>query len=401
MHENGSLEEEHYDLERAHERTWDRTKRITKFHSGALGPILGTPRSSNLLRPSILKAAPPELFHRSENNLEMRWEAMQEHGYLVPKELFFVRNNSPAIPLLDPSTWRLEVTGNGVARPRTLSYDEILAMPSRTLIRAIECAGNGRNFFAASHGRKIEGTPWNLGAIGVAEWTGVPLREVLEQCGVRNSARDVMPEGLDEGRVKRPIPLRKAMDEDTLLAYAMNGEALLPDHGFPVRMVVPGWVGIAHIKWVGSIEVSEQPLYSEYNTTKYILIGDEYAAVPPFKGQVLTTNKVKSAFELPWEGKLAAGPRTLRGRSWSGEGRIERVDVSLDGGGTWRAARLLEPNYDLAWVRWEIEWDARPGVWELQARATDDRGNTQPDRIPMNQEGYAHWAVVTHPVTVI
>ena len=207
-----------------------------------------------------------------------------------------------------------------------------------------------------------------------------------------------MPEGLDQKRVKRPMPIDKALADDTLLVYAMNGQPLPPDHGFPVRVLVPGWVGIAHIKWVGRIDVSEEPLYSEYNTQKYVLIGPDYGAQPPARGPMLTTQKVKSAFELPWNGEVPSGRRLLRGRSWSGEGRIAKVDVSLDGGQAWQPARLREPNIDRAWVRWDVDWDARPGTHRLQARATDNHGNTQPDRIPLNDEGYAHWAVVTHAV---
>ena len=349
---------------------------------------------------AIVKPAPPDLFLRSDSNLEMRWEAMYQRGYIVPNELFFVRNNSPVVPRLEPATWRLHVGGSGVSRPRAFTYDEILAMPSIAVFRAIECAGNGRNFFQVSHGKKIAGTPWQLGGIGVAEWTGVPLREVLERAGVKRTARDVMPEGLDAKRVKRPMPIDKALSDDTLLVYAMNGQPLPPDHGFPMRVLVPGWVGIAHIKWVGRIDVSEEPLYSEYNTQKYVLIGPDYQARPPALGDMLTTQKVKSAFELPWDGDVPAGRRLLRGRSWSGEGSIAKVDVSLDGGNTWQPARLREPNIDRAWVRWDVDWDARPGTHRLQARATDSRGNTQPDRIPLNAEGYAHWAVVTHTITV-
>lgn len=349
---------------------------------------------------AIMKAAPPELFVRSGWNLEMRWEVMYNRGYLVPNELFFVRNNSPTVPRIDPATWSLQVEGSGVSRPRSFNYDEILGMPSISVVRAIECAGNGRNLFQASHGVKIPGTPWNLGGIGVAEWTGVPLSELLDRAGLKRSARDVMPEGLDEKRVKRPMPIQKALADDTLLVYAMNGQPLPPDHGFPMRVLVPGWVGISHIKWVGRIEVSESPLYSEYNTTKYILIGPSYKSQPPARGPMLTTQKVKSAFELPWEGKIPAGKRLLRGRSWSGEGTIARVAVSLDGGRTWQRARLRDPNIGCAWVRWDLEWEARPGKYGLQARATDNRGNTQPGRIPLNEEGYAHWAVVTHHVEV-
>jgi DMSO/TMAO reductase YedYZ molybdopterin-dependent catalytic subunit len=349
---------------------------------------------------AIVKPAPPELFMRSGGNLEMRWEAMYQRGYLVPNELFFVRNNSPVVPRLDAATWRLQILGSGVSRPRSFTYDEILAMPSTAVFRAIECAGNGRNFFQTSHGKKISGTPWNLGGIGVAEWTGVPLRELLERAGVKPTARDVMPEGLDQGQVKRPMPIDKALADDTLLVYGMNGHPLPPDHGFPVRVLVPGWVGVAHIKWVGRIEVSEEPLFSDYNTKRYVLIGADYKAQRPALGSMLTTQKVKSAFELPWNGEVASGRHLLRGRSWSGEGRIAKVDVSLDGGRTWQPARLREPNIDRAWVRWDVDWDARPGAHRLQARATDDRGNTQPDRIPFNEEGYAHWAVVTHAITV-
>jgi sulfane dehydrogenase subunit SoxC len=273
-------------------------------------------------------------------------------------------------------------------------------MPSISVIRAIECAGNGRNFFEFSHGKKIPGTPWNLGGIGVAEWTGVPLQELLDRASVKRSARDVMPKGLDEKMVSRPMSLEKALANDTLVVYAMNGDPLLPDHGFPCRMLVPGWVGISNIKWVGSIEVSDQALYSEYNTQKYVMIGPDYKPNPPARGPVLTTQKVKSAFELPWNGEISAGKRLLRGRSWSGEGSISKVDVSVDGGKSWQRARLREPNIVRAWARWDIDWDANPGSYKLQARATDTNGNTQPDRIPFNEEGYAHWAVVTHPIVV-
>jgi len=351
-------------------------------------------------RQAIVKPAPPDFFLQDGSNLEMRWEAMYSRGYLVPNELFFVRNNSPEVPRLDPATWRLELAGPALARPRSFSYDEILAMPSVSVIRAIECAGNGRNFFELAHGKKISGTRWTLGAIGVAEWTGVPLREVLERAGVTRTARDVMPEGADARRIRRPIPIGKAMEDDTLLVYAMNGQPLPPDHGFPLRLLVPGWVGISHVKWLSRIEVSGQLLHSDYNTTRYVLVGPDYRREPPALGPVLTTQKVKSAFELPWDGEVRAGTRLLRGRSWSGEGRILKVDVSLDDGKTWQPARLREPNIDKAWVRWDVDWDARPGAHRLRARATDSAGNTQPDEIPFNEQGYSYWAVVSHPIRV-
>ncbi|MCI0412749.1 sulfite oxidase [bacterium] len=405
------MDELNYIRERVEEFAWQNTKRaLTRrrfLHllgwatAAASMPIIAPWKILNAENnPAILKPSPSDLFIQSGSNLEMRWEAMYSRGYIVPNELFFVRNNSPSVPSIDLKTWRLIVEGSGVSNPRSFRYDEILAMPSISVIRAIECAGNGRSLFELSHGKKIAGTPWKLGGIGVAEWTGVPLREVLQRAGVKKTARDVMPEGLDEKKIKRPMPIEKAMAEDTLLVYGMNGNTLPPDHGFPFRVLVPGWVGISHIKWVGRVEVSEQRLYSEYNTKRYVLIGPDYQPVPPALGAALTTQKVKSAFELAWDGQATAGKQLLRGRSWSGEGSIAKVDVSLDGGRKWQAARLREPNIPLAWVRWDLEWDARPGSYGLQARATDSKGNTQPDRIPPNEEGYSHWAVVTHPFTI-
>ncbi|MCC5659205.1 molybdopterin-dependent oxidoreductase [Nostoc sp. XA010] len=265
---------------------------------------------------------------------------------------------------------------------------------------------NGRNFFQKSHSKKIEGTPWNLGGIGVAEWTGVLLSDVLKRAGLKPTARDVMPVSLDEKKIQRPFSIEKALEEDTLLVYAMNGDILPIDHGFPIRVLVAGWVGIAHTKWVGSIRVSETPLFSEYNTKKYVLIGEDYPVSEDLKakgvmGQILREQKVKSAFELPWDGEIATGKRLVRGRSWSGEGKITFVEVSLDDGKTWSKVSLREPNITKAWVRWDLEWDARPGRYGLRARATDDQGNTQPDKIPFNKEGYSHWAVVTHPIKVV
>ncbi len=410
--QNGLLNEQIYDQERTDEliakrsRILGMSRRDFAFMlgAGALGsvalPSFGQTTNAVQTDQAILKAAPPEFFIRNGSNLEMRWEAMYNRGYIVPNELFFVRNNSAAVPRIDAKTWQLKIEGTGVSRPRTFNYNKLTSMPSISIVRAIECAGNGRNFFEISHGKKIPGTPWGLGGIGVAEWTGVPLSEVLERCGMKRTARDVMPEGLDEKRVSRPMPVVKAMADDTLLVYAMNGQPLMPDHGFPVRMLVPGWVGIGNVKWVGRIEVSETALYTEYNTKKYVMIGDAYQPNPPALGPVLTTQKVKSAFELPWDGETSAGQKLLRGRSWSGEGSITKVDVSLDGGKTWQHARLREPNIAQAWVRWDLDWKATPGSYKLQARATDNKGNTQPDRIPFNEEGYFHWAVVTHPIRV-
>jgi len=229
---------------------------------------------------------------------------------------------------------------------------------------------------------------------------------VLRRAGLSAAAVDVMAQGLDAdfvtggvnlGPVRRPLPVAKAL-HDVLLAYEMNGQPLPPDHGFPVRLVVPSWVGISSVKWVGQIEVSATPLFSPWNTQFYRLFGPDY----PAEGAPVTRQVVKSAFELAWNANLRAGrTHLLRGRSWSGTGRIRRVEVSADGGVTWHRARPVRAGAARAWQRWEFPWrPAGPGACTLRARATDVTGATQPDQAPYNTLGYLFGAVVAHPVTV-
>jgi sulfane dehydrogenase subunit SoxC len=347
----------------------------------------------------IIKPLPPESFVDFTDgehgyNAETRWEALAETGYLTPNDRFFIRSHAPT-PRLDAASWRLRVDGPGVERPLELRYDDVLRLPAVTLTRALECAGNGRVFFAERHGREAPGTPWRLGAIGVAEWTGAPLREVLERAGIKASAHDVMAESLDEVRMRRPLPVEKAMD-DALLVYTMNGETLPPDHGFPVRLLVPGWAAVASVKWLGRLYVAEGPLYSPWNTEDYVLTGGRFgqSRVP------LTSQGIKSALELPWPARLACGRHVVRGRSWSGAGAIASVEYSVDGGG-WRNARISGQNLPGAWAQWSFLWDARPGLHEVRVMATDEAGNAQPDEVEWNDLGYLYDGVVGHPVEVL
>ncbi len=352
--------------------------------------------------PGIVKPLPPEWFTVRGTNAETRWEALAGQGYAVPNDRFFVRNHT-STPLIDPATWRLRLSGSGVRRPVELTYDQLRALPARTTTAVIECAGNGRSFFADQQGTPASGTAWRLGAVGAARWRGVPLSALLHRAGLRPEAVDVMPVGLDDpvvssgvdqGHVRRPLPVAKALD-DVLVAYEMNGEPLPPDHGFPARLVVPGWVGIASVKWLGSIEVADHPLTSPWNTTSYRMVGPDYPADSP----PLTAQPPKSAFELAWEAELPAGrPLTLRGRSWSGTAGVHRVDVSTDGGASWRQARLDPWDRGRPWVRWSLPWVPRAGRHELLARTTGRDGVAQPDTVPFNQLGYQFWAVVRHPV---
>jgi DMSO/TMAO reductase YedYZ molybdopterin-dependent catalytic subunit len=359
----------------------------------------------------IVKPLPPELFTVYGSNAEMRWEAMAGQGYVVPVDRFFVRDHT-STPLLDASTWRLRLFGTGLRgsptaqAPVEFSYADLRDMPAESLTAFIECAGNGRSFFTSQQQQTVSGTAWGLGAVGVARWRGVRLATVLRRAGLTRDAVDVMPQGLDAdyvtggvnlGPVRRPLPVAKAL-HDVLLACEMNGDPLLPDHGFPSRLVVPSWIGISSIKWVGRIEVSATPLFSPWNTQFYRLFGPGY----PADGTLVTRQVVKSAFELAWNATLSAGQtHLLRGRSWSGNGRIRHVEVSTDGGVSWRRARPVGVGGERAWQRWEYPWrPTTPGSYTLRARASDATGVTQPDVAPYNTLGYLFGGVVAHPVTV-
>jgi DMSO/TMAO reductase YedYZ molybdopterin-dependent catalytic subunit len=343
-----------------------------------------------------VKPLPPEIFIDHGLNRETRLETLR--GYITPASHFFVRNHA-ATPVIDAGTWRLRVEGNAIDRPLDLAFDDLLRLPSRSVIVFVECAGNGRGFFNEFMGKVASGTQWRLGGIGVAEWTGVPLGAVLELARVkRDTPRDilnVLVEGLDSTKVNRPISLAKAFEEDTLLAYAMNGEPVAPDHGFPVRCIVPGWVGINNIKWVGRVEVRNGTIDVPTTTKSYVLDGPDY----PSK-VVLRQQTIKSAVALPWGATLPAGRHRIRGFAWSPGGRISRVEYSLDRGGTWQPATLREPNVPRAWTRWDFEWDARSGDHVILTRAVDDVGNTQPSAISWNAQGYGYNVPVPHPVKI-
>jgi DMSO/TMAO reductase YedYZ molybdopterin-dependent catalytic subunit len=364
----------------------------TVAFSGATPALAQAPAAS---RPHV-KPLPADLFIDHGINQETRLEMLR--GYITPTSQFFIRNHTNT-PAVDLKTWRLRVEGAAVGQPLQLGFDDLLRLPSRSVICFVECAGNGRAFFNDFMGKVASGTQWRTGAIGVAEWTGVPLAAVLELARVkRETPRDILNvliEGLDSVKVNRPISLAKAFEEDTLLAYSMNGEPVPPDHGFPVRAIVPGWVGVNNIKWVGRIEVAERTIDVPTTTRSYVLEGPDYPAKVVLRHQV-----VKSAVALPWGAPLRAGRQRVRGFAWSPAGRISRVEVSLDRGTTWQPAVLREPNLPRAWVRWDVDWDARPGEHTITTRAVDEHGAAQPASVSWNALGYGYNVPVPHPVKV-
>ncbi|MEV0430261.1 sulfite oxidase [Micromonospora sp. NPDC050495] len=356
----------------------------------------------------IRKPLRPDLLRPLDTNAEMHWTALAGQEYVVPNDRFFVRNHT-VTPRLDPDAWRLRLFGTGLRgapsrdTPVEFGLDDLRRLPAEESAALLECAGNGRRFFADQQDEPAPGVAWDLGGVGVARWRGVRLGTVLRLAGLTGDAVDVMPEGLDPdyvtgginlGRVRRPLPIAKALD-DVLLAYEMNGEPLPADHGFPVRVVVPGWIGISSIKWVGPVEVSATPLFSPWNTQFYRMFGPGQ----PAGGGTLATQSIKSAFELAWDARVTAGEEVLlRGRSWSGAGPIDRVEV--DTGDGWRPADLVAADRGGPWQRWSVRWrPPAPGRWVLRARATDVTGAVQPDRAAPNDLGYLFDGVVRHPVT--
>lgn len=307
------------------------------------------------------------------------------------------------VPFVDPAAWNLGLTG--FRRPARLSLDDIRSRPSVTATVTLECAGNGRVMFET---RPLS-QPWIVEAVGTAEWTGTPLAPVLQEAGVPDETVEIVFAGLDRGveggeesPYERSLPLDEAMRDDVLLVYEMNGQPLLPQHGAPIRLVVPGWYGMAHVKWLGRITPAAEPFEGYQQSVAYRMRTDENQP-----GEALGRIRVRALMVPPGlptfperDRVLQAGTTTLEGRAWSGSGAIERVEVSVDGCQTWADADLEPPPAPHAWHRWSYGWAATPGEYDLACRATDATGETQPLEPEPNLGGYANNAVHRVPVTV-
>ncbi len=315
-------------------------------------------------------------------------------GTMMPSNHFYNRNHFH-IPALDAADFRLAVTGL-VERPLSLGMHDLHAMPSHTLVATLECAGNGRTLFEPA----IEGEKWNLGAVSTAEWTGVPLAAVLERAGVRTGALEALFQGADGGRVEdRPGPIRferslsldRARDPDVLLAYAMNGEPLPMEHGFPVRLIVPGWYAMASVKWLTGIELLARPFAGYYQTDRYCY---EWTRNGAPTREPVTLQRVRALITEPSpDQQHPRGDLAIRGVAWSGAAPIERVEISV-AGGSWQQARLVSAPVPHGWQRWElIARVETPGTITLRARASDRAGNAQPDRVEWNRLGYGNNAI--------
>ena len=312
-------------------------------------------------------------------------------GVVMPTARFYVRNNFP-IPNLDAAGYRLRVAGL-VDRPLTLSLRELHNMRSQSEVVTLECAGNGRTQFDPP----VPGERWQFGAVSTAEWSGVPLTDILDRAGLRSGAREVRFRGADGGEVdnrrgticfERSLTVDEARNADAILAYTMNGEPLPIQHGFPLRLVVPGWYGVASVKWLTEIEVTDTPFEGHYQTEKYVYYwkrGGRETTEP------VTLQRVRALITEPAPGQEAApGELVVRGLAWSGAAPIAKVEVSVNGG-DWHEARLVGERKRHSWQWWELiaRFD-RPGEVHLRARATDLAGRTQPDRAEWNKLGYGN-----------
>jgi sulfane dehydrogenase subunit SoxC len=307
------------------------------------------------------------------------------------------------IPVVDPAAWRLRVGGR-VERELSLSLDDLRERPAVTRAVTMECAGNGR----ARYEPHIVSQPWLHEAVGTAEWTGVPVADLLREAGVADGALEVLFTGLDRGveggveqHYQRSLPLDEALD-GPLLAYAVNGVELPPQHGFPLRLLVPGWYGMTSVKWLAGVDVLDEPFAGYQQAVGYRMRAHEDDPGTPVTRIMPRSLMVPPGIPdfMTRRRHLEAGPCTLEGRAWSGWGPIETVEVSVDGGATWQLADLGEDAPDGAWRGWTFAWRAAPGEHELCSRARDAAGNEQPVDADWNVGGYANTSVQRVPVTV-
>lgn len=322
-------------------------------------------------------------------------------GVVMPNARFYVRNHFQ-IPKLDPMVWRLTV-GGLVDRPLSLSLRDLMNMPSRTAVVTLECAGNGRSQFVP----RISGEAWNFGAVSTAEWTGVPLMEVLDRAGARAGAREVLFRGIDRGKVdglsdpihfERSLAMDVARESDVLLAWAMNGEPLPVQHGYPLRVIVPGWYAVASVKWLDGIELRREPFCGHYQSDKYVF---EWQRDGELLREPVTLQRVRSLITEPQaDAELGRGHVAVRGVAWSGAAPVARVDVSVNGG-PWQEARLVGERSRTRWQWWEhlLRVDD-PGTLEIRARATDMAHRTQPESPEWNRLGYGNNATQSIRVRV-
>jgi DMSO/TMAO reductase YedYZ molybdopterin-dependent catalytic subunit len=346
-----------------------------------------------------------DMFFREEVQLALRNRGMPLEGLrypITPTGMHYLLVHFD-IPYVELENWRLKV-GGLVSNPMEMTLDAVKKRPSRTIAVTMECAGNGRALMSP---RSVT-QPWLVEAIGTSEWTGTPLKSLLDEAGITDQAVEILFAGLDQGvqgdevqYYQRSLSIEDATREEVLLAYEMNGQPLQPQHGYPLRLVVPGWYGMTSVKWLDRIDAIAQPFQG------YQMVGSyRYSQSAEDLGEPVTRIRVKSLMIPPGipdfltrTRLVKSGNVALTGRAWAGSLEVSRVEVSDDGGATWGEARLGERVSPFAWREWSYQWSARPGKCCLCVRATDSQGNVQPVERPWNYQGMGN--NMAHRVDVI
>lgn len=314
--------------------------------------------------------------------------------WLTPIPHFFVRNHMHEPSELSAEDWRLTIGGE-VEKPATLNLAELSKLETRSVVNTLECAGNGRSL----HRPQVPGVQWGKGAVSTAKFSGPRLRDLLQRAGVKSTGKHVMFRGLDEvpGKVPpfiRSVPIEKALDSDTLVATHMNGSPLTKHHGFPVRALVPGWIGAASCKWLTEIKVLESEFVGNFMSPGYRLPNQPVKpgdAVKLEDTHPVTALSVKSVIAGPIEGSsVKIGRASVHGAAWAGEADIVKVEISTDGGATWNLAKLGHEQAHYAWRMWSYDWKAKNGDYTILSRATDSLGRTQPATPEWNPSGYLY-----------
>ncbi len=360
---------------------------------GATGSLL-LPQAHAQSGPVEGKAPNMIIHSRRPEDYEMPLDGFLQA--ITPVESFYVRSHHYT-PQVDLERYSLHVGGE-VAAPYSINLRDLKKLPRVELVGVMECAGNGRSFYAP----KVPGLQWTNGSVGNARWAGVRLADVLKTANLKATARHIMLDGADVAigtmpKFQRSIPIKKAIDPDTMLAYEMNGKPLTPSHGFPLRVVVPGWGGDCWVKWLTGIQVLDHEFDGFFMKTGYRHPGKGVppgSTVDPAQMKPIESVHVKSVIATPRDNAtMGQGTGRIAGAAWSGEVPLAKVEVSLDGGRSWSLARLTSSNGKWGWQTWDYAWNATPGVYKIMARATDANGYAQPAEQEWNPSGYL-WNVI-------
>lgn len=351
------------------------------FFAAAGASVMARAINAADLSKMIVRSPRPE-------DLEMPLDAF--HEWITPVDRFFVRCHTYLPEPANLSDWTLKLDGV-VNQPLTLTLDDLKKLPRVEIVAVLECAGNGRSFYQP----RVAGTQWAFGSVGNGRWAGVRFRDVLAKAGLKDSAKEILLDGSDTPlgtmpKFQRTIPVKKALDPDTLLVYEMNGAPLPAEHGFPLRLMAPGWAGDSWVKWLRHVEVLDHEFDGFWMKTAYRHPPGHVepgATVDPAAMIPVADLNVKSVIATPGDW-TKPGPTRIGGTAWSNSSPVTRVDVSVDGGQTWKQAKLGKEHSQYAWRLWELDWKAQEGKYTLISRATNAAGQTQPLTEEWNPNGY-------------